>query len=1114
MTDKEPGRRRRETAKNLKEKVIDRPSSVGPETSEVLSMKKQVESGRPTSAYEFAQGMVDYGSGHQPPPRINMVYSDGHREIFSGKIKNREGIAAVEFVNSGPGLAPEDTVIIHHDPNVDQTLGQHGRGTTITLAYLESEGIHTEIESNKRDPETDTEARAWQVTTSLKDTEAGKTKTVHVTGKWLNKTSNQTTFRVLNPTKGFLDQVDRLPEYFLPANPRSPEASVVEKDPAAPQVSLAYEVSDPLTKKKAQVRCLLGIVDFPEQDRNNVFVDGLKVENQYSHEKCVFPWSISGARDLQENVQIGRSYDSKSVTGRGKVGTLLQIALRHNENPQIFDRLVTEAERLADQYFGGPLELDESSASHIPLEMSSMGEKTKATLHKVWQDKHGEAYVANSKDAVQKFKKSGTQGEAVAVQKTMYGWLKESGVKTVADAGIVEGKAMRSGNNIRVEYANDPDRLEKLFMEAGRFEGTVRVVRTNGKKAVEIRFPYSISREEDFEDRHKPGAQFARVATIIAAKEGLEINIHSHIGRELANLEFKIGGWSRGTSFDTKLEALQSTIDPLPNSLANGLTTIVLRGDKLQQLEPPIAENLQAIAEKEALETMKKRAEAVANVPRKSREIVAQERAIEAAERGKVSRRKFLKFGAAGAAAAAGAVALYYSENLLDLLPRITPLSNDEYERKYKNLDPNKIGGGEAIGVDHGSLGVHELDYRNAPDRKNQSVFYERGTEGRDIDGYYREFVGSKFVVDGNGRGRWISIESYQDQPTSVGKPDRYLSKITMLGLNGQRRLPVRNEEGVFAIDTKIPVKVKKEGRTGDYVVEGLLGKEKLDVYIGEVKPNTVPPIADELESIIDFQSLDSDWQILLSYLQTNKALSESQKTALIMQKWSAGFVYVDDSKYDSIAQGKTAKQVITNIANNRLGMCNFAAAGIIGLLREAGIPAREVTGKTVDTYGKEGLPHAWAEFWDGKQWQELEPLIKSVVIYREETLRSQTAVNQNPNQEKINNYLDSVSQSAQARTTDDLLRKNAKILDKYKELLKNPPAKLKKDGQPTKPEEPAPTVETTKPQSPQTENKGSSVPLKEVGLLGIGAAIGAGITKWLERVRKVREEYSKKDKT
>src|SRR5579872_4179615 len=169
-------------------------------------MREQVErSGRPTTAYEFAQGMVDYGRDKQPPPRIFLVYGDDRREAFMGKIADRSGITAVEFTNSGGGLRPEETTTFHHEAERDTTLGQHGRGTTIALVYLESRGMHTEIKSSYA-------GKAWKVVTSLEGTETGLTQVLNVKGSWSDEPSDSTVFRVMGPTAAFLDQVDQLPE--------------------------------------------------------------------------------------------------------------------------------------------------------------------------------------------------------------------------------------------------------------------------------------------------------------------------------------------------------------------------------------------------------------------------------------------------------------------------------------------------------------------------------------------------------------------------------------------------------------------------------------------------------------------------------------------------------------------------------------------------------------------------------------------------------------------------------------------------------------------------------------------------------------------------------------
>lgn len=134
------------------------------ETGAVQSMSGQVDRGRSVDIYDLAvQGMVDYGRGHTPLPRIWLVYRDGRRVECDGVSIESEGLCSIEFANGGPGFSPDHVFLYMHGGG-SATHGQHGQGMSIAHTYEATQGITVEIESHWQ-------GQAWRGKTRLADVE-------------------------------------------------------------------------------------------------------------------------------------------------------------------------------------------------------------------------------------------------------------------------------------------------------------------------------------------------------------------------------------------------------------------------------------------------------------------------------------------------------------------------------------------------------------------------------------------------------------------------------------------------------------------------------------------------------------------------------------------------------------------------------------------------------------------------------------------------------------------------------------------------------------------------------------------------------------------------------
>lgn len=1053
---------------NVKERDFDLHSSFGPESHEVESMAEQVEKeGRPTTAYEFVQGMVDYQRG-ESPARIFLIYRDGKRITYNNrKPFDRKGLVAVEFYNGGTGLTPEDLVIIRHGGD-QKTRGRWGRGISVTLTYMVSKGMEVEVEANATDKKTGVPNRTWSAKISLEPTESELTQQLKAKGRWLNARSNGITFRVLKPSQEFLDQIDKLPDYFLPANANCDDAAVVERYSGAPKPPIEAQIENPRLGRPARVRCLKGVIKDNDKKAPEVFMDGLKVRdsNAWYKNHYHYPWAIDGTRGLDWPLGVERSFESSQTT-EGRPQALIQYALRQSADKKIFEELLTVAEGAAENPL--PMELEkESSSGGLDQSVSS---QAKQILLEIWQERHQGRLLAKDENALQRAQKKNL-GEAVIIRGVMYDWLKEAGVKDVESELGEELKEFKPEQTLEIQYIGDPDALTKLFEEAGECYAEPKVVSADGKKIVQIELPYSISDQSDLYDRTKPGATWARVAAVVGSKLGFKVLAVSQLQDSSTQMEYEISEARGQNQFKTLIKSVTSKAErDLPDGFTRGRTMVTLDGEILQKLEPPpgLAESLRKIAEERA----KQKKSWKQGISEKLRGgISAQKEVTGDLTRGdtQMSRRRFGGLLGKGLALAGAGAVVYYWKNLQipEFVRTLLETRKESILRPGFSLD--KIHN-HTIGGPEDPLGVHELNYdsRSVKDSRSDALQEAIRFEGKNLlnrpDGYHRLFTGSIFVLnEANGRGQWIQAEEYDEVRVNNDQPSDYTIKVTLPQLNGQNRFPVRSGEAITAIVSDHPVQVLRERRSQNYVLGALTNKDELTVYINKdpQAPNRQPPNEVEDRSVVELKDLNTDWQLFIASVKANSNLTNSQKAALVLAKWGKGYVYADLPELDKQVEGTSAQQIMAQIINTQRGICNTAATGYVGLLREAGVPARTVNGYLVDLGGPGH--HMWAEYWDGKAWQEVEPLTGSKMDPRTQS-----------------RLFGRIIRSQRAELSEQLEKNYQAVIEKFRQFLeKNPPQK----GDQKKKEQEAPT------------------PLRDIGLIG-GGAIGGAIAKTLiDRMR------------
>jgi hypothetical protein len=422
------------------------------------------------------------------------------------------------------------------------------------------------------------------------------------------------------------------------------------------------------------------------------------------------------------------------------------------------------------------------------------------------------------------------------------------------------------------------------------------------------------------------------------------------------------------------------------------------------------------------------------------------------------SRRSFLK-KAVGALAVVGTGAYLAKETAsrgyLDFLFKEISELDKQFNAKLQELVKKgeiNFEGDERIGSAREEIGVHEIDYSKEPildkDGKRKNIEREIAPDSEPdglefysptghTEGYYREFTGTAFVRNSRtDKGQWVNIESFEQYPFSVGEPKDFTLRLRR-SLRGEARIPFRDGEKIIAIETvdKKPVEVKRERRTGNYVIRGF--SKDVRIYYGldrEQKYRTMPPVEIEKVVPLDFKKLDKKWQTLIAVLRADKSLNLQQKAAVVITVWGRNFTYSDRKglKINEQTMGDSVEEIGTKVVNRQLGDCDIASSGCAFLLRAVGVPARMPVGDLKNNQGGGG-GHAWSEFWDGNKWISFEPQvgIKSDPVI--------LAAQAKARREAVKEFAELMVQAGNEPIfqptllgTDDLLVDNAKIIDKF----------------------------------------------------------------------------------
>jgi transglutaminase-like putative cysteine protease len=563
-------------------------SSYGPDSPEVIEMAEAFEKGVPIVLYEFMQGMVDYGRNYDPPPRIIITRQDGTREIFNGNVDtgNEENpITSLEFYNNGPGLSPEDTVIIRHDGKGVSELGTHGRGTTVSLAFLASKGMPVSISSNHCGTD-------WKLTSSLVPTEAKTTSVLGVKGKWGYPNPNpRTCFKIDNPSQEICEMLAKVGDYFLYANPRSSKALLVDK-------SEDQFEEESVKIDEGEATCIEGAIPEIKGLHPDIFVDGLRLPLR--HRVTALPWSVAGFSDNNPDnryyrYRVGRSHDSSSVDSESNLENIIPLAVRKLKNRKFLEKII-ETSLAKEDY----RHLYETVDTEEPFE-----EGTKAVIQAIWREKYDGALIEDKARNVEKFKRlHGEEQKIVLMSKELYLFLAKAGVMTVsAKLGVENSVSFDRLNTLNVPSAMANDSLQIMMRGIVMHGGNVDTVKVKGKKKLRISFPEVVKESEEFNGTTESSTgTFLRIMSVILGVKEIDCEMFCKEKDYLHELKItpSKSNWGKENSYETDIEIHTYNDKQFPEFIRyeNGFTYILIDAESLNMEEENLMDRLIAYFQK------------------------------------------------------------------------------------------------------------------------------------------------------------------------------------------------------------------------------------------------------------------------------------------------------------------------------------------------------------------------------------------------------------------------------------------------------------------------------------------------------------------------------------
>jgi|GEM_PF-4677789 len=547
-------------------------SSSGPETVEVVEMKEALSKNSPILLYELLQGMVDYGRGHEPAPRVWIEYQSGRKVVFNGSVEfpPDDPIAAIEFVNGGQGMSPEDTVIYRSSGGTDTKLGGYGRGLTTALTVLAERGVKTTVQSH-------VDGRVWQGSCSLADSETGVTKLLQVDGRFLDRkiSSRVTVIRLENPPPLIGQCLDTVGQHFLYANGRFPDVCLVEPEEGERQAV------EKISVRKGEVMAVDSIVDYSPGACKFIFIDGLRIPLDGN---TVVPWSVNGFSTEAEHstYRVARNHTSNHCDEYRAAEVLLQ-AVAQSKDRRILEMIIEKA-----------LANPETEYLEIQRSLHFWGSASKQTaqiVQDIWKERYEGALIDDDPEWVSTFQGNGDGIKVRALPASLFHFLKTLGVPTLSSSDFAQGASRKKFNlgRLHVPSASAPDALEKLMARVARHGGDVEIVELEGKKHLQIHLDGVVTEEEVLQGKTEDDiGVMVRFIAVLAQANKIEPLLFSVEGESLYQLLVTV----TADPYTADQFSVKGSIDKrrrshFPNfrHCLSGSTYILLSGEQIEGLE-------------------------------------------------------------------------------------------------------------------------------------------------------------------------------------------------------------------------------------------------------------------------------------------------------------------------------------------------------------------------------------------------------------------------------------------------------------------------------------------------------------------------------------------------
>lgn len=891
-------------------------SSFGPGSEEIQGPEGITEAHRkgiPVAVYELMQGMVDFGRGNLPAPRIWVEYKNGERIAYHGRDIHPEDpenpIVAIEFVNGGRGLPPEYVAISKSDKENgthkgDRKLSKYGKGLTLALTYLKHRGLNVRVSSH-------CDGQMWAGKVRFVQTATGRENVLNLRGKWggaVQDGSAVTVVRVERPRDGVIPDdiiqgVSRSSEVFLYANPKSPQAVLVDRDETAANGTILS-----LKVDKGEV-IYLNEVSGGGQDGSwrHVYVDGLLVPLK-SEMRSIFPWAFQGLDGDGSDkpkptypLRVARSHSSTSYDA-DDISAPALVAVHMIEDKELLRRLLKCVVNEPEVRF---LEFPEDQWYSFLL--GKMSKKTAVLVKEIWAEEYGgDAVLAFSGDQVELYRShAGRDKNVVLIPRGLAQFLERCGIPTVEkELRKLDVKKMENLNNLHVPFADSNDRFDILMDHIARVDGTVELLDVSGKKQMVFTIPRVVKDENEFNGQTISNEGIiVRTATVVARAAQTDCSIFVIDGDFVYEVNITVSDVSKGVfKTDIEVHKFLRKLKPQYGECLDGTTYVVFSGGEVESFDIG--------GVNEYLKKKKKEREAA---------------------RKKMPSRK----------------------NEVPSVPASKETSRTNigqiriYEEKDSDFEP-----------------YPEAQYPNAHYREmigTQFVYDQKESEAYWENGYNWELVTDILHEEPEKCFSAHVICGFNSEGTYLDVPSGY----KIFAINASDDASVRLYQDVRAGVYMITGSASK-------LVYYTWPCESEMPY--ETMPPTSEETADFLDGG-NSEYLNPDWRDFIIGVVRGPSLTTEDKVELLLEKWRKTFVYSKKYSKNDQVKGANLEEIAARILNTKSGICNICATGFALLLRACGIPSRVVCGywKQADSHGGR---HAWVEYFDDGVWRVFDPVL------------------------------------------------------------------------------------------------------------------------------------------